>query len=253
MTIQLERPTAALPPAPTAESALASRYRRQAGRRRTATDALTVAAWLVVSAPIALWLADGGLGDMIGNGGGGVVAGLGVLFGLLATSGVLLMLWLSARVPFIDRAIGHDRALALHSDLGQMTFLGLVMHGLFLVTGYALKDGTSWLGEFASLWGTGDFILAVVAIIGLTAVSISSVAAARAKLPHEVWHGIHLLTYASVLASLPHQFSMSSIFDDGIAFWVWAGLWASTFFAMLANRSSCPCSPASSTASGSAT
>lgn len=235
MTALLERPAPRTPHAPASEPAYLARYRRQSARRRLAADALVVAGWLVVAIPVALWLAGGGWAAMASSG-AGVVRGLGILAGLVATASMVVMLWLSARVPFIDATIGHDRALALHSELGQLTFTGLVLHGLFLVTGYALADGMGWFAEWAVLWSNGDFVLAVIAIALLTAVAISSVVAARRRLPHEVWQGIHLLTYAAVLAALPHQFTLGGLFASGVAQWFWVGLWSATFFMMLTYR-----------------
>lgn len=236
MTTLLDRPAAAPGPQPTASKGdLAARYAARAGRRRLATDALVVAGWLVVAIPVAVWLGEGGWSAMRAAP-GDFVTGLGILAGLAGTASMVVMLWLAARVPAIDRTIGHDRALALHSDLGQVTFGALLLHGVLVVSGYALGDGLTWPGEFATLWATRDFVLAVLGIVALTAVAVSSVVAARRRLSHEVWHGIHLLTYAAVLVSLPHQFSMGGLFADGPASWFWAGLWAATLFVVLTFR-----------------
>ncbi|MDN5572283.1 MAG: ferric reductase-like transmembrane domain-containing protein, partial [Propionibacteriaceae bacterium] len=166
----------------------------------------------------------------------GLMRGLGIVSGLVATSAMVIMLWLSARVPLIERTIGQDRALALHKSLGQWTFGGLVLHGLYLVTGYAMADQLSWTAEFATLWGSGDFVLAVVAIVLLALVAVTSIAAAKRRLGHEVWQGIHLTTYAAILLALPHQFSMGGLFADGVGHWFWLAVWGATFFVMLAWR-----------------
>ncbi|MFP5417451.1 MAG: ferric reductase-like transmembrane domain-containing protein [Actinomycetes bacterium] len=212
-----------------------TRYRRQAGRRRLASDALTLAGWAVLVAPIGLWLSAGGW-EIMASSGAEATRGVGILAGLLATSSMVVMLWLAARVPLIDRTIGHDRALALHSDLGQMTFLGLLLHGLFVVSGYALGDGLSWAADFGTLWGTADFALAVASSGLLAAVALSSVALARRRLPHEAWLAVHWLSYAAVLLALPHQFSLGGLFLEGAAFWFWAVLWAATVFVLLTFR-----------------
>lgn len=164
------------------------------------------------------------------------MTGIGIVCGLVATSAMVVMLWLSARVPVIDATIGHDRALTIHKAMGQWTFLGLVLHGLYLVTGYAMSDGTSWFGEFGLLWSGGDFVLAVIALVLLALVAVTSIAAARRKMGHEVWQGIHLTTYAAILVALPHQFSMSGLFSSGPARWFWLALWGATLFVMLAWR-----------------
>nr|NLI50896.1 oxidoreductase [Propionibacterium sp.] len=210
------------------------RHRRRAARRHLVRDGLQVLAWVSIAVPVAVWLAGGGLAGVATV--AGALTAAGIVTGLVATASVVLMLWLSARVPVIDRAIGQDRAIALHARLGQVTFGGLVAHGLFLVAGYALADGRGPVAEFLDLWGVGDFTLAVAAIGLLAAVSASSVVAARRKLPFEAWHAIHLLSYAAVLASLPHQFSMGGLFASGVAHWCWVAVWLATFGVLLAFR-----------------
>lgn len=210
------------------------RYARQGGRRRLLADALFVAGWLAIAIPVALWLAGGGLATFATF--AGALKGAGILTGLVATAAMVVMLWLSARVPLIDAVIGHDRALGLHGKLGQWVFGGLVAHGLFLVAAYALADRLNPVAEFTSLLGVGDFVLAIVAIGLLAAVAVSSVIAVKAKLPHEAWHAIHLVTYAAVLASIPHQYSMSGLFATGPAFWYWTAMFVATFFVMLMYR-----------------
>lgn len=218
-----------------AREQLAARYAAQHRRRTWAADTLQVLAWMVVVLPIGLWLHDGGWSALTASA-AGLMRGVGILTGLVATSAMVLMLWLAARVPFIDRTLGHDRALALHKALGQWTFGGLVLHGVYLVTGYAMADQLSWSAEFATLWGVGDFVLAVVATGLLAVVAVTSVAAARRRLGHEVWQGIHLVTYAAILLALPHQFSMGGLFAEGPAHWFWLALWGATFFVLLTHR-----------------
>lgn len=235
MTSTLTGPATAAPPTATSRAALARRLARRAGRRRLASDALGVTAWLVMVVPLSFWIADGGLAAA-GSGVGGLVTALGIVAGLLATAAMVIMLWLAARVPLIERVIGHDRALALHSALGQWTFLGLVLHGVLLVGGYALSDRVGLLAEWASLWGVSDVVLAVLGLALLLAVSLSSFAAARRHLPQEAWFVIHLLTYAAVLVSLPHQFTMGGLFSEGPARIWWLTMFGLTFFVMLTWR-----------------
>ena len=197
-------------------------------------DVLTIGAFVLLATPLAIFLADGGLGHFTTL--GGIFTGLGIVAGLVATTAVALMLILAARVPVIDRAVGQDKATWLHAKLGQTAFLGLVLHAALLLIGYALTDGLDPLAEFGQLWGTRDFVLAVIGLALLTLVAVSSIVAARRKMPYEVWHVIHLVSYAAVLVSLPHQFSMGGLFDDGPAFWFWAGLFSVAFFCLVNYR-----------------
>ncbi len=208
--------------------------RRGAERRSVGRDALQVLAGVSLVTPVAVWLGSGGLARF-GTLAGAVTA-LGIVAGLIATALVVLLLWLAARVPFIDRTIGQDRAIALHRRLGQWTFIGLVAHGVFLVVGYALADGVGPVAEFVALLGVRDFLLVIIGIGLLLGVSLSSLAAMRRKLPFEVWHLVHLAAYAAVLLSLPHQFSMGGLFESGVAHGYWVIVWLATFGALLVFR-----------------
>lgn len=230
MTLTLDRPArpdAALPD-------LATRLAAQARRRRLASDALVVVAWLAVAIPVVIWLASGPGASLTTP--AGLLKAAGILAGLVATAGMVVMLWLATRVPVIEGTLGQDRALALHSRLGQWVFGGLVAHGLLLVTAYAWADRLSFAAEFGTLWGTGDFVLAVLSVVLLTAVAGTSVVAVKANLPHEAWWGIHLLTYVAVAVSIPHQYSMSGLFATGIAFWYWTAMFVATAFVLLTYR-----------------
>lgn len=230
MTMTMQRPAA--PPVDVAGQA--DRYRAQGARRNLLRDAVQVVGWLSIVTPVAIWLGQGGFSGF--SSAAGAIKALGIVAGLVATASMVLMLWLTARVPLIDRAMGQDRATALHARLGQVTFGGLIAHGLFVLTGYALADRVGIQTEFLSLLGVNDFVLAIVSIVLLTAVSVSSVVAARKKLPFEVWKGIHLLSYAAVLAGLPHQFTMGDVFAAGPANWYWLAVWGLTFLAILTFR-----------------
>lgn len=211
-----------------------ARYRRQGTARAWGRDALQVTGWLAIALPVALWLGQGGLNGL--SSAADVWKAAGILSGLVATASMMLMLWLTARVPFIDRTLGQDRATALHASLGQLTFLGLVAHGLFTLTAYALADRLNLFAEFESMWGVRDFALAVAGLLLLTAVSVSSVIAVKKNLPFEAWKAIHLGTYLAVLAGLPHQFTMGDVFVAGPVQWFWIVAWLATFFVLLCFR-----------------
>ena len=221
-TATLDHPPVATATEPRS-SALAEHYRRQASSRNVRGDLLEVLGWVMMAVSVALFLADGGAARFTTIAGSFI--GVGVIAGLLATTGLLLMLLLAARVNVIDKTLGQPRATALHSKLGDWVVIGLGIHAAFLVTGYALDSGVGILAEFASLWGsTFDFVLAVLGMVLLLAVVVSSIVAARKRLPYEVWHAIHLLSYAAVAVSIPHMFSMGGLFAPGTwQRWYWAG------------------------------
>jgi predicted ferric reductase len=216
-------------------AALRRRYRLQSFGRNLRSDLLTVVAWVSVAMSISLWLADGGLNKITSLGAG--LTALGIVSGLVATDLMVLMLLLAARIPFVDRAFGHDHAVAVHSKLGKWVIYGLLLHGWFLLCGYAAKDGLGLGSELSSLLSVNDLVLSVCGLGLLIGVAISSIISVKKSLPYEVWHVIHLATYIAVGISLPHQFSMSGLMGPGtFARWYWIGMFAAAIFAILAFR-----------------
>ena len=85
-------------------------YARQARANRVRAGAVVGAGWLVLAMSVVLFLAEDGLGRFSDL--GSSINALGIIAGLIATSALLLMLLLAARVPLIDRALAwrHDHA-----------------------------------------------------------------------------------------------------------------------------------------------
>jgi predicted ferric reductase len=214
---------------------LQRQYRIRSFGRNLRADLLTVIAWVSVAMSVALWLADGGLNKITSL--GSLLTAAGIVSGLVATDLMVLMLLLAARIPFVDRAFGHDHAVAVHSKLGKWVLYGLLLHGWFLLCGYAAKDGLGLTAEAGSLLSVGDLVLGVCALGILGAVAISSIIAVKKSMPYEVWHVIHLLTYIAVGFSLPHQFSVGALMGPGtFARWYWIAMFVAAGFAMLAFR-----------------
>ena len=203
--------------------------------RSLAADALVVIAWGSVALAVALQLAGTQPSDWSTV--QGILTQLGILTGLVGTDLMLLSLLLAARIPFVDRAIGHDRALSRHSDLGVWVVILIAAHGVLVTLGMALGDGVGFVTELTALLGTQDLVWAVVALGLLVLVGVSSaVLSIRRRLPHELWHLVHLTTYLAVIASIPHQFSMSTILDSTAARSYWLGLYLLTAFALITFR-----------------
>lgn len=211
------------------------RNRIATAARRLRADLLDVVGWASVAMTIVVYLSDHGLsawGSLAGS-----VKQVGVLTGLVAADLMVLSFLLASRIPFVDRAIGHDKALERHGGLGGWVLSLVLVHGLFTTTAYALSDKLNLFSEFASLWGFGDYALAVVAAGLLVLVAVSSIVlSVRRRLPQELWHGVHLTTYAAMVLSIPHQFSMDDLFTHGFARWYWIGMYAVTAFCLLCFR-----------------
>ncbi|MDQ0032237.1 ferredoxin reductase family protein [Arthrobacter bambusae] len=197
------------------------RFAAQHRRRMFRADMLTVALWASLAAALSLWLADGGASS-VGNPTQAVTA-VGILAGLAGMDLVIVMLLLAARLPFVDGAVGHDRALEFHRKLGKPALYLLLAHGLLLATGYGMAEGLNPVSEAVSLWVlVPDMWLAFVSMALFIAVVVTSLVAVRRRFPYEFWYVVHLLTYLAVATALPHQFSVGGLFAEGTwQRWYW--------------------------------
>ena len=193
----------------------ATRERSRAGnaRRRAAASLLLVSAiWASLAIAVALFLFSGGLVEF--DTAANAVTSVGIVAGLLGTDVVLVMLVLAARAPFIDHAVGHDRAIALHRFLGKPALYLLLGHGALLLTGYGMTAGINPAAEIGPMFAIPDMPLAFIGMGLLITVVVTSLVAVRRRFSYESWQLIHLLSYVAVLFAVPHQLSVGGIFAD---------------------------------------
>jgi predicted ferric reductase len=193
-------------------------------RRSLAADLLVASCWASAAIAVALFLAAGG--TSLFTDAASLTTSLGIVAGLIGTDLVLIMLVLAARLPFIDRTVGHDRAMATHRSLGQPALYLLLSHGVLLLIGYGISAGFNPIAEIAQIWAIPDIPLAFIGLGLLVLVVVTSLVAVRRKLPYEVWHVIHLLSYAAVIVALPHQLSVGGMLSSGPARVYWIALYA---------------------------
>ncbi|WIB62514.1 ferric reductase-like transmembrane domain-containing protein [Curtobacterium sp. MCBD17_040] len=186
--------------------------RRRHRTRQVTVDLLVVAVWVSAAMALALWLTAV---PVRWDGIGVVVTDLGIAAGLVGTDLVLVMIVLAARIPWIDRVVGHDSAMAVHRSLGKPSLYLLLAHAVLLVVGYALAAHVDVLAEGWALVTTYDVFLSLLAILAMIAVVVTSVVAVRRYLPYEGWHAVHLLSYVAVLIALPHQLSLGGMLAHG--------------------------------------
>ena len=209
--------------------------RRKYARRALRSDLLVTALWASGAAAVALFLASGGAGHF--GSPAEIVTSLGVIAGLIGTDFILVMLVLAARVPLLDRTIGHDRAIATHRTLGKPALYLLLGHGALLLIGYGMSQGYNPIAEIGPMLALPDMPLAFVGLGLLIAVVVTSLVAVRRKFSYEGWHLVHLLSYVSVAFALPHQLSVGGVLADGSVQRVyWIALYVVAFGAIVTFR-----------------
>lgn len=130
---------------------------------------------------------------------GRVCALVGTYFAL---AGVLLI----ARIPWVERGVGHDRLVIWHRKLAPYSLFLIGFHVLFVIVGFAGLEQLPLYKELWRLltvypwviWGFIGFVLMVLA-------GVTSYKKARAKMKYETWWTIHVLTYGAIAASFMHQ------------------------------------------------
>lgn len=135
-----------------------------------------------------------------------VVASFSRLCALTGTYFAVIGIFLVARIPWVERGVGHDRLVTWHRKLGPWSLYLVGFHVLFIVLSSAGRDGEMlavemWrmLNSMAWMWpALAGFILMILA-------GVTSYKKARAKMSYETWWIIHVYTYAAIAASFMHQ------------------------------------------------
>jgi predicted ferric reductase len=210
-------------PRPASQALLAQNRHMQFKRRSAAADLLVIATWTSGAIAVALFLAARGpaqFGTVAAS-----VTSIGIVCGLVGSDLILIMLVLAARIPLIDSAVGHDRAMKLHRQLGKPGLYLLLAHGAILLVGYALAAKVDVITEIGAIWALPDLPLAIIGLGLFLVVVVTSLVAVRRRFPYEFWHVIHLLSYVAVAFAIPHQFSEGGVLEAGFSRYYWIALY----------------------------
>lgn len=169
-------------------------------------DVIEVLAWASVLAVVSMFLIDGGIKAIVDV--ASALNSVSRLTALVGTDLLLIHMLLVARVPWIDRMYGHDKATATHKKLGKPILYLILAHFLSSVISYAITDGLNVWAEFMQLLtSVQDMLTATISLVLMIVVVVTSLNIARKKLSYEAWYIVHFLSYASVFLAIPHQIS----------------------------------------------
>jgi predicted ferric reductase len=191
----------------------AARYELTYRRRALASNLLVGLVW--ASGLIAVILFFTSAGSAPFGTVGASVSSIGILCGLVGSDFVLVMIVLAARVPFIDRTIGHDRAVAVHRSLGKPALYLLLAHAALLLIGYGIEQGLNPIAELGPMLATPNVWLALIGLLLLVTVVVTSLVAVKRRFSYEGWHLVHLLSYVAVAFALPHQLTLGGVLATG--------------------------------------
>lgn len=190
-------------------------FLRNAKRRWSARDAAESVIPLTSALAVAFFFADGGATQFLDL--TTLPFTVGVVSGLIGTNLFLVMMVLAARVPAIDALFGHDRALELHKKLGKPVLYLLLVHMAALVVDYASRVNTDLWSEVITMLGVPDLLLSFLSMGVMILIVVTSLVAVKKRLPHRIWHLIHLSSYVAMYLGIFHQFTQGTLFAEGTA------------------------------------
>jgi predicted ferric reductase len=199
--------------APPAAVAGGARAPRVARRTRMLTPVVVFLVLVAnVSAVTGLWIQHGGW--PASTSGVDIATSIGQITALLGTLAALVQILLVARVPGLDGRFGMDRLVRWHRWTGFSLMWCLIAHVAASLAGWGIGDGRNVFQDFLDLnRDQTSVLLATIATALLIVVAVSSVRIARKKLSRELWHFVHLLSYAMMALSFPHIVEVGSDFD----------------------------------------
>jgi len=121
---------------------------------------------------------------------------------------------LLARIPWVEKAWGHDLLTHRHRWVGFASFWFMLAH----VAAYMIEGAgrgtpvlTAWWQLFVldswMLWATAGTLMIIVVVV-------LSIRAARRSIRYEPWHLLHLYAYLGMALALPHQLADGSDFHQ---------------------------------------
>jgi len=111
-----------------------------------------------------------------------------------------------ARIPWIEKSVGHDRLVKWHRKLGPWSLYLIFFHVLLVGIGYAGGDRISTGAELWRMTLKYPWMIPASIAFGLMMLAgITSYKKARAKMSYETWWTIHLYTYLAVALGFMHQ------------------------------------------------
>jgi predicted ferric reductase len=195
--------------------------------RSTALTAMWLGALVVGTWPLVLAAAGPGL-PLIG-----IVAHVA---GMLAGYGVLVLLVLMARSPALERGVGADVLARWHSRAGRAVVGLVLVHAVGAIAAWAELTGVGPLLGTWQVLGMPAMPAATAGTVLLLVAAAASVRAARRRLRHETWHGLHLLMYLAVALGFAHMLAGPDLVGHRVLQIGWALAYTHVFALLLRHR-----------------
>lgn len=135
------------------------------------------------------------------------------LAGVMAGYLVCVQLLLTARIPWLESAVGLDRLVGWHRVIGPSTVFLVAVHVVLIVAATGAPAGAGPLGSVVlTVQSYPDILAAVAGTAALFALGASCARWARSRMSYEAWYWLHLTSYAAVFLAFLHQLSAGPTF-----------------------------------------
>ena len=189
---------------------------------------------------VCMWLRTQGVQSAVSSI-DGALSSLGLLTGLVSADLMVLQTVVLARIPWVERAWGHDLLTHRHRTLGYWSFWLMVAHVVLFGVQRAMRGGSEWLtGLYDVFIHNPWFLFATLGTLMLIGVVVTSIRWARRRLRYESWHLLHLYAYLGMGLALPHQLSDGMHFHSPLAQAYWWSIWGLAVVATLVFRVGLP-------------
>jgi len=161
----------------------------------------------------------------------------GRITGLIGGYLLFVQLLMMSRVSWLEEWVGSRDLLRWHRWLGTALVFTVLGHIVFIVYGYAIIGDQGVVDQGLSMIKTfPDMLNATIATGILVTIALISMRAARAKLPYELWHLLHLGGYVVLLIGYGHQVANGADLSGRYASVFWPGLSALVIAALIWGR-----------------
>lgn len=141
------------------------------------------------------------------------LASVSRLSALVGTYFAIVGIFLVARIPWIERSVGHDRLVTWHRKLGPWSLYGIGVHVFLIIFSFAGQDSVPLYKELWTMLNTFDWMWpALAGFFLMIFAGVTSYKKARAKMSYETWWLLHIYTYFAVAASFMHQVLAGQMF-----------------------------------------
>ena len=155
---------------------------------------------------------------------------------------MLLMVFLIARIPWLERAVGQDQLVRWHRRIGGWPIVLIALHVVLVTVGYSRMDSVGPIRQLVIfVQHYPDVLASMVGFALLVMVGVTSYRNVRRRVPYENWWVVHLYTYLALSLAFAHQIVTGLAFlHHPLARWFWIAVWAAGALAVVGFRLALP-------------